>query len=107
MAKEVSLKGGRDVEALDYGLSLRGKGYGEEVEILADIIEYGEANPDSEVNTLLSEFAEETAVISGHTGEAIPEEYADILKKYGFRFDEKRNEWIHKDSGMTLMEYTG
>ncbi|MBR6720437.1 MAG: HNH endonuclease [Clostridia bacterium] len=62
MAKEVSLKGGREVEALEYGLSLRGKGYGEEVEILADIIEYGEANPDSEVNALLSEFAEETAV---------------------------------------------
>ena len=62
MAKDAAIKGGGEVEALEYGLSLRGKGYGEEVEILADIIEYGEANPDSEVNTLLSEFAEETAV---------------------------------------------
>ena len=62
MAKDAAIKGSGEVEALEYGLSLRGKGYGEEVEILADIIEYGEANPDSEVNALLSEFAEETAV---------------------------------------------
>ena len=65
MAKDAAIKGGGEGEALEYGLSLRGKGYGEEVEILADIIEYGEANPDSEVNALLSEFAEETDVDKG------------------------------------------
>ena len=79
MAKDAAIKGSGEVEALEYGLSLRGKGYGEEVEILADIIEYGEANPDSEVNTLLSEFAEETDV--DKTGRnAIMEE--DDLNKF-------------------------
>ena len=78
MAKDAAIKGSGEGEALEYGLSLRGKGYGEEVEILADIIEYGEANPDSEVNTLLSEFAEETAVDKTANNDII-EEYIPYM----------------------------
>ncbi len=44
-------------------------------------------------------------IISNQSGRALSNKYIDILADYGFQYNDSKNEWIQKDTGVSLFDY--
>ncbi|MDO5478115.1 MAG: hypothetical protein Q4G23_03020 [Clostridia bacterium] len=60
----------------------------------------GERNIPSDLSAAMS-----AVILSNQSGRALSGKYIDTLGKYGFMYDKNKGIWVHKDSGVPLLEY--